>query len=99
MRPNAILPKKNSLSVCNRPDQHQIGRAVLMKTILNTIHNLNVAVKSNENNSFKMLPQVINFKLLNFLTVFKFERQLSHHFFVETHFLRGEPLPLSKLLH
>ena len=72
--------QKNSLSACNRPDQYQIGRAVLMKTILNTIQNLNVAVKINGNNNFKMLPQMINFKLLNFLTVFKFERQLSDHF-------------------
>ena len=80
MRPNTILPKKKSLSACNRPDQHQIGKAVLMKTILNAVINLNAAVKSNENNNFKMLPQVINFKLFTFLTVFKFERQLSDHF-------------------
>ena len=46
------------------------------KTILNTIHNLNVAVKSNENDNFKMLPQVINFKLLTFLTVFKFSEAI-----------------------
>ena len=46
------------------------------ETILNTIHNLNVAVKSNENDNFKMLPQVINFKLLTFLTVFKFSEAI-----------------------
>ena len=59
-----------------RPDQIRI---VLIKTMLNIIHNLNVTVKSNENKNFKM-SQLINFKLLNFLTVFKFVRQLIDHF-------------------
>ena len=46
------------------------SRAVSMKIILNVIYNLNVAVKSNENNNFKMLPQVINYKLLNYFNSF-----------------------------
>ena len=77
---------QNSLSAKTRSDKSFID-----KTMLNIIHNLNVTVKSTESNNFKMLSQLINFNfnLLNCWAVFKFERQLSNHFFltlVGTHF-------------
>ena len=67
MRPNTILLKQVKSVPQTRSD-----RVVLMKTILNIIHNLNVAVKINKNNNFRMLLQKINFKLLNFLMAFMF---------------------------